>query len=283
MIKQTKDTGNVHQLHEGKATEVKPPETWALKLTIDHGRGQSTYFQKADANTPMVRIVDVLADFAERDGLPAGAAVDSFLAKVNVPLLQDVYWLKENHFAELVGAAHMYGQLTEVEAQKKNRESADDIDERVSRLFGVTPSVSKWTATPLDALKQHIQDHGPERSDRSLYAVSHATANRLWGWGEVVAAQGETQAAPAMNQPVSGVTKPKKGKWKEAIPDWPKQRLQARRMELEKQNVMNPVAQMSKESGLPAREIYRRVNEVAGVIAHVAGDINLNSAKKKTA
>ncbi|MEN9995682.1 MAG: hypothetical protein RL462_458 [Pseudomonadota bacterium] len=199
MSKQDNGTGKVIPIKNDAVAgfKVEPPETWTLKLAINHGRSQATYFQKADANTPLVRIVDVLADFAARLGLPTGEAMGGFLAAVNEPLLSEVFWLKENQFAELVGAAHMYGQLTEAQAQKKTREAADDLDERVSRLFGVTPSVFDWTATPLDAIKQHIQDYGPERSDQSLYAVNHATANRLWGWGSVVAAQTETQAAPA--------------------------------------------------------------------------------------
>lgn len=194
--------GRVVYAAKGQAAPAMPlPAGWRDELELCHGRSKARYLLKADVNTPLVRIVDVLADFAARHGLPAGEAVGDFLAAVNVPLLSEVYWLRENHFAELVGAAHMYGQLTETQAQKKTREAADDVDERVSRLYGVTPPVFEWTATPLDALKQHIQDHGPEQSDRSLYAVSHVTANRLWDWGAVVAAQAETQAAPAMEAP----------------------------------------------------------------------------------
>jgi len=283
MSKQTKDTGTVHQLHEGKSTEVKPPEAWTLKLVIDHGLSQATYFQKGDANTPLVRIVDVLADFAARHGLPAGAAVDSFLAEVNVPLLQEVYWLKENHFAELVGAAHMYGQLTEAEAQKKNREAADYAAEM--RWDDGACSVYKGAASPLEAFKKHIQEYGPQTSDKSLYAVSHATANRLWGWGEVVAAQAETQAAPAMDQPVSGVTKPKKVKVKDQSPEWTGQKLLARQKELRNNKVGNFAAQTAKEAGLEPTEVNRRIRafKTGGVMAHFVADRNVHSAKNKAA
>jgi hypothetical protein len=179
------------------APAITPPAGWRDELELDHGRSKARYFQKADAKTPLVRIVDVLADFAARHGLPAGEAVGAFLAAVNVPLLSEVYWLKENHFAELVGAAHMYGQLTEAEAQKKTREAADYADEMRWDEYGAAGSVFKGVTTPLEALKQHIQEYGPRTSDKSLYAISHVTANGLWGWGEVVAAQAETQAAPA--------------------------------------------------------------------------------------
>jgi hypothetical protein len=209
------DWGRVVYAAKGQAAPAMPlPAGWRDELELGHGRSKARYFLKADANTPLVRIVDVLADFAARQGLPAGEAVGAYLAAVNVPLLSEVYWLRENHFAELVGTAHMYGQLTEAQAQKKTREAADDVDERVSRLHGVTPSVFEWTATPLDALKRHIQDNGPEQSDRSLYAVRHATANRLWGWGAVVAAQAETQATPAMEAPKADSGKKGRYDWK---------------------------------------------------------------------
>lgn len=203
MRKQDNGTGKVHQLHGDKATKIDPPKTWALELAIDHGRSRATYFQKADANTSLVRIVDVLADFAARLGLPTGEAVCDFLSVVNVPLLQEVYELRENHFAELVDAAHMYGQLTEAQAQKKTRDAANYADEMGWEKYGAEGSVFKGVMTPLEAFKQHIQDDGPRRSDKSLYAVNHATANRLWSWGAVVAAQAETQAAPAMEAPKS--------------------------------------------------------------------------------
>ena len=193
MSKQDKGTGKVHQLHADKVTKINPPKTWVLKLTIDHGRSQATYFQKADANTPLVRIVDVLADFADRHGLPAGAAVDDFLTAVDSTLLDAVYTLHENHFATLVDAGFMYGLDTQAEAEAQS-----------IRLHGVKDAsrgLYPWAASPLEAFKRHIQDHGPQRSDRSLYAVSHATANRMWDWGAVVAAQAETQAAPAMEAP----------------------------------------------------------------------------------
>lgn len=162
---------------------------WRDELELDHGRSKARYSQKADANTPLVRIVDVLADFAARLGLPTGEAMDDFLAAVNVPLLQEVYALRENHFAELVGAGFMYGLDTQAVAEAQS-----------IRMYGVKDAsrgLYPWAASPLEAFKRHIQEHGLQRSDRSLYAVSHATANRLWGWGEVVAAQAETRAAPA--------------------------------------------------------------------------------------
>lgn len=192
MSKQDNVTGNLHQLSNEKRTKVEPPKTWALKLAIDHGRSRAVYFQKADANTPLVRIVDVLADFADCHGLPAGAAIDEFLAAVDSSLLAAIYTLNENHFASLLDAGHMYGFDTRAVAEAQSM-----------RLYGVNDGGSPypWAASPPEALKQHIQDHGPQRSDRSLYAVSHATANRLWGWGAVVAAQAETQAAPAMEAP----------------------------------------------------------------------------------
>ena len=186
--------GRVVYAAKGRAAPAMPlPAGWRDELELDHGRSKARYFLKADANTPLVRIVDVLADFAARLGLPIGEVMGDYLAAVNVPLLQEVYALRENHFAELVGAGFMYGLDTQAEAEAQS-----------IRLHGVKDAsrgLYPWAASPLEAFKRHIQEHGPQRSDRSLYAVSHATANRLWSWGAVVAAQAETQAAPAMEAP----------------------------------------------------------------------------------
>lgn len=177
MSKQDNGPGKVHQFPCDKAIKIEPPKMWALKLVIDHGRSQAVYFQKADAITPLVRIVDVLADFADRHGLPAGAAIDEFLAAVDSSLLDAIYTLNENHFASLLDAGHMYGFDTQAVAEAQSM-----------RLYGVKEAsrgLYPWAASPLEALKRHIQEHGPQRSAHSLYAVSHSTANRLWGWGEM--------------------------------------------------------------------------------------------------
>lgn len=277
MSKQDKGTGKVHQLHADKVTKINPPKTWVLKLTIDHGRSQATYFQKADANTPLVRIVDVLADFADRHGLPAGAAVDGFLMAVDSTLLDAVYTLHENHFATLVDAGYMYGCDTQATAEAYS-----------IRLHGVKDAsrgLYPWAASPLEAFKRHIQDHGPQRSDRSLYAVSHVTANRLWGWGEVVAAQAATQVAPEKETPLSGTAKSKKIKVKDQSPDWTGQRLLARQNELRKNKVKNFAAQTAKEAGLEPTEANRRIRALkkGGVTANVSDQLKAVGMKNKAA
>ncbi len=116
-------------------------------------------------------------------------------------------------------------------------------------------------------------------------AVPIAVAHELWGWGREVAVEAEIQAAPAMGSEATQATKPQKVKWKDAAPEWTKQRLRARRIELDKQKARNPVAQMSKESGLPAREINRRVNEGAdgGAISVMAGQLKGAGTRNKAA
>jgi hypothetical protein len=264
---------------------IAPPAWWRDELELDHGRSKARYFLKADANTPLVRIVDVLADFAARLGLPTGEAMGDFLAAVNVPLLQEVYALREDHFAELVGAGFMYGLDTQAEAEAQS-----------IRLHGVKDAsrgLYPWAASPLEAFKRHIQEHGPQRSDRSLYAVSHATANRLWGWGEVVAAQAETQAAPvseateAQAAPAKDTAPsvPKKVKEKDMSPEWTGARLLARQNELKKKDFKDYASRTAIEAGLPARAANRRINEfkTGGVAANVADQLKAVGAKNKAA
>ena len=84
------------------------------------------------------------------------------------------------------------------------------------RLYGVKDRGSPypWAASPLEAFKRHIQEHGPQRSDRSLYAVSHATANRLWSWGRAVAVEVKAQAVPAHSVQTPNSGKKERYDWK---------------------------------------------------------------------
>lgn len=195
MSKQNESTGTVHQFPRVQATEVKPPEAWRLKLEVTHGRSTATYFQNADASTPLVRIVDVLTDFAERRGIPLGAAVDDFLAVVAADLLGEVFWLREHDFAEPVGVDHMYGALTVAQAEQKTREARDYAEDMRWGLSGGTAPTYTGLDSPLEAFREHIKEAstgGKSARAQSLYAVSHATANRLWSWGSAVT--GQTQA-----------------------------------------------------------------------------------------
>lgn len=175
MSKQHKDATNVVLFPRDQVEEVLPPESWRLKLELDHGRSKATYFQKVDAKTPLVRIVDVLTDFADRRGLPAGNAVEDFLNILDASLLNEVYELHEHNFANAVGAEYMYGFDTKLEAE--------DISTRLHGVADANRSSYPWANSPLEALKKHILAHGPQASDRSLFAVSHVHAHNLWGWG----------------------------------------------------------------------------------------------------
>lgn len=208
MSKQQKEATNVVPFSRDHVEDVTPPESWRLKLELDHGRSKAEYFQKADANTPLVRIVDVLTDFAERHSLPAGAALNQFLSAVDAELLGQVFWLKTHDYAELVGADHMYGELTVSQAANKTQEMANYADEMGWHKYDVKGVVFKGL-TPVEALNKHIVEYGPQVSDESLYAVSHSTARKLWGWGrDKQMVQSGVVAVDDVKD--SEVTKPKK-------------------------------------------------------------------------
>ena len=239
--------GSVVYAGKGQAAPaMNPPASWCEVLELDHGRSKGRYVQRADANTPLVRLVDVLTDLAARLGLPTGEAVGDFLAAVNVPLLQEVYWLRENRFAELVVAGFMYGFDTQAEAQRRTQEAADYADEMRWDLYGGKPAVYSWFTTPLEALKQHIQDHGPHTSDRSLYSVSHATANRLWGWGGVVAEQAVVPGAPVQDE----------AKEKEK---WTPERLWVQLQKNEGDGRRKPMQRLAEQTGMADRTIRDHV------------------------
>lgn len=263
-------------------TAVQPPTEWSTEIELNHGRSKARYFQKADANTPLVRIVEVLASFAAQRGIPAGAAVGDFLAAVNVPLLHEVYWLRENQFAEVVKARHMYGSLTTAEAEQKTREARAYADEMRWEAHGASAQTYTGAASPLEALKAHIKEASTTRANaNSLYAVSHATANRLWGWGSVAA-----EPEQATGQPVPAVedAKPKKTKEKDKSPDWTGQKLLARQTELKK-DIKAYAAQTAREAGISVREAARRIekHKKDGAIASVAEQLKSTGEKNKAA
>jgi hypothetical protein len=251
-------------------SNIEQPEGW--KLHSEHG-----YMRCGPGPADkLVRVADVVLWLMETKELPCRAAVDLVCAELredaekNAPAL---FMLKVADVA--TGLPSDYSFL-------KNQ----------SFMFGDGQSMAADCGLP-GALKWMVQLWGEHAAPGAgnvfgshvldPLAVRFGLAHALWDWGnikKVVPLQAvplpSVQADDAKaSQPIAAQSK--KVPQRELAPQWDGARLRKRHKELKDGGNKAPTNTLSKESGVPIREINRRMAYPNGSIGAMAGQLKSKS------
>lgn len=121
----------------------------------------------------------------------------------------------------------------------------------------------EWPRVP-----SHVFESAPKKRPAPVVdrlAIAWADAHKLFGWGTLAAAGVQDAKHTSTDAPPA-----KKLKQHELAPEWTGQRLKNRKAELKRDGVKDFIARLSKESGLPMREVSRRIKSSEGVVGNMA-------------
>ena len=191
------------------------------------------------------------------------SAVDSQTGRAHVERAAELLpYLPHHHFESGTSEAFYYALgVIAGEAWSQNNGNLD-LNERLDGycVEGGFPSIEK--------VREIL---GP-------FAVRHELAHKLWGWGSVEKA-GACELTVVQDVQATGIPAPViKVTQRELAPEWTGPKLARRLSELKKQcrerGTRNYTQLLSTESGVPVREITRRINAESGsAIAGMAGQL----------
>jgi hypothetical protein len=246
--------------------KIEPPEGW--KLHSEHG------FMRCEAGPAdrLVRIADIVLWLMETKELPCDRAVDAVCTA-------------------LLGSDGRGAQLFIV-----NESGNAELVTPLTSFFYI-PIVSFWDTQPSGG-SDDLGLPGAVKAMRTMWggqagpgksnflgvhvidplAVRFELASALWGWGnstQVVQLKTVQADDAKASQPIAAQSK--KVPQRELAPEWDGARLRKRHKELKDGRNKAPTVTLSKESGLPRREITRRMEYPNGSIGAMAGQLKSKS------
>lgn len=272
-------------------SKIKPPPSWSAKT--DYG------FAKTTTGIPLVRLEDVHAWLVESTDIPSASAaarvfsVFVFDAASEIGMRFDAAKVRSTlHILDPVEHPSGYGEfagrqfLTEAsEAFPYLPHHHIEAGTEGALLYAMglaAPYV--WGSASRDGiegdLNRQLDGYCPDGEFQSYavckgflgrLAVSLDVAHALWGWGavaEVVHLQSVTSG------PLQAVeAQPKKVPQRELAPEWDGGRLKKRLAELKRSKDKAPTQVLATESGLPVREITRRIKDYNPALGAMAAQI----------
>lgn len=276
------------------SAKIVPPSAWCTKT--DYG------FAKTVRGVPLVRLEDVHAWFVESKDMPSASAAARVFSvfvfdaaseigmRIGAPKVRSAL-----HILDLVehpsGYGEFAGRLFFTEASKAfphvpHHHIEEGTEEALLYAMGLAAAYV-WVRTSGEVIEDDLStqldgycadgefpSYAGCKGFLGRLAVTFKAANALWGWGtvaEVVQLQSVTTGSTQYLQAV--VAQPKKVPQRELAPDWDGGRLKKRLAELKRSKAKAPTQDLATESGLPVREITRRIKDYNPAFGSIAAQI----------
>lgn len=263
-------------------SKIEPPSAWSAKTAYG--------FAKTVGGVPLVRLEDVHAWLVESQDMPsASAAARVFSVFVSdaaseLGMRYDAAKVRSAlHILDPVEHPSGYGEFAGRQFFTEASEAFPYVphhrfeagtEEALLYAMGLAAAYV-WGRTSSDCIDGDLnrqldgycpdgefQSHAVCRGIIGRLAVSLDVAHALWGWGAVAEVVQLRSVTTAITQPLqAAVTQPKKVPQRELAPDWDGGRLKKRLAELKRAKVKAPTQDLATESGLPVREITRRIKD----------------------
>ena len=132
-----KKTGAVVPLIPLKSEAILPPESWQLKTSFGYMRANG------EEGVELVRLADLLRWIEDTRQVPRKKAIEMMLEALPPDVMDWLFQLKPDDYAEPVAKDHMFGQMTTGQAQAREDEARRNRDEKEFRK-AQGPFATNW-------------------------------------------------------------------------------------------------------------------------------------------